>query len=487
MRFGLSRSFWLMLAAIILITAGAVVLPRVYRVALLGSGYMAQTLCAGLFVSGRSFDDLMAEDLSGSRLGLLRFFQPKVDRDGGTVTASSYGIAAQTSIHRDGLGCTRLDGVDEGSLRAQAAALFPTPAQPASDAEWPEGERVTPSPLPEGVNREALAKAIDAIFAEPDPAHPRNTRALVVVQDGRIVAERYAPGFDAGTPLIGWSMSKTATNALVGMRVKDGAIAVEDDVLMPEWRGKDDPRRGITLNELMRMTSGLVFDESHDNDLSDVAQMLFVEGNAAAFAASKPLARPPGTHFSYSSGSTNIIARILRETFADERAYLRFPHDRLFGPLGMRSAVLEPDASGTFIGCSFLYASARDWARLGLLFLRDGVWQGKRLLPEGWVNYSLEPTLQSPEDDYGAQVWLKLPESPGLGEPPMPEDAYYMLGYHEQVVAIIPSRDLVVVRLGLTPEDGDWDNARDLAPLVNAFPARERRKQRAAPPAAVRP
>ena len=473
MRLGLSRSFWLMLATIVLVTAGAIVLPRVYRVALLGSGYMAQTLCAGVFVSGRSMDDLMAEDLSGPGLELLSFFQPTLDHDAETVSASAYGIAAQTAIYRDGLGCTLLHGAEEKSLRAQAAGLFPAPA-PRTDAEWPAGEHVTASPLPADVDGAALAKAIDAIFAEPDPAHPRNTRALVVVHGGRIVAERYAPGFDADTALIGWSMSKTVTNALVGMRVKDGALALRDEALMPEWRGKDDPRRAIRLDELMRMTSGLVFDESHDNFLSDVAQMLFVQGNAAAFAALKPLAHQPGTHFSYSSGTTNIIAGVLRETFADERAYLRFPRERLFEPLHMRSAVLEPDASGTFIGCSFLYASARDWARLGLLFLRDGVWQGKRLLPEGWVAYSLEPTLQSPEDEYGAQVWLKLPESAELGEPPMPEDAYYMLGYDEQVVAIVPSRDLVVVRLGLTQAGGDWDNAQDLAPLVNAFPIRER-------------
>jgi CubicO group peptidase (beta-lactamase class C family) len=473
MPFGLSRSFWLMLAAIVLVTAGAIVLPRVYRVALLGSGYMAQTLCAGVFVSDRSMDDLMAEDLSGPGLELLGLFQPTLDRDAETVSASAYGIAAQTAIHRDGLGCTLLHGAEEKGLRAQAAELFPAPA-PRTDAEWPAGDQVTALPLPAKVDGAGLAKAIDAIFAEPDPTHPRNTRALVVVHGGRIVAERYAPGFDVDTPLIGWSMSKIATNALVGMRVKDGALALHDDALMPEWRGKNDPRRAITLNELMRMTSGLVFDESHDNFLSDVAQMLFVQGNGAAFAASKPLAHPPGTHFSYSSGTTNIIAGVLRETFADERDYLRFPRERLFEPLDMRSAVLEPDASGTFIGCSFLYASARDWARLGLLFLHDGVWQGERLLPEGWVAYSLKPTIQSPEDEYGAQVWLKLPESAELGEPPMPEDTYYLLGYNEQVVAIVPSHDLVIVRLGLTREGGDWDNARDLAPLVTAFPIRER-------------
>jgi CubicO group peptidase (beta-lactamase class C family) len=349
MPFGLSRSFWLMLAAIVLVTAGAIVLPRVYRVALLGSGYMAQTLCAGVFVSDRSMDDLMAEDLSGPGLELLGLFQPTLDRDAETVSASAYGIAAQTAIHRDGLGCTLLHGAEEKGLRAQAAELFPAPA-PRTDAEWPAGDQVTALPLPAKVDGAGLAKAIDAIFAEPDPTHPRNTRALVVVHGGRIVAERYAPGFDVDTPLIGWSMSKIATNALVGMRVKDGALALHDDALMPEWRGKNDPRRAITLNELMRMTSGLVFDESHDNFLSDVAQMLFVQGNGAAFAASKPLAHPPGTHFSYSSGTTNIIAGVLRETFADERDYLRFPRERLFEPLDMRSAVLEPDASGTFIG-----------------------------------------------------------------------------------------------------------------------------------------
>ena len=467
-----------MLAVVLLATAGAIVLPRIYRVALLASGYMAQTLCTGVFVSGRAFDDVMAQDLSGAGFGLAVFFQPKADDEAETVTVSAHGIATQTSLRRDGLGCTLIHDVKTETLRAQGAGLFP-PAAPAgsgpnNDALWPEGEQVAAWSPPEGVDGDALAAAIEDIFAEPDPAHRRDTRALVVVHEGRIVVERYAPGFDETMPLIGWSMSKAAINALVGMRVKDGAINLEDAALLPEWRAADDPRRAITLNELMRMTSGLAFQEDYGSDLSDVAQMLFVQGGASGFAASMPLAHPPGTKWYYSSGTTNIIASVLRETFANERDYLRFPRERLFAPLGMTSTVLAPDAAGTFVGSSFLYASARDWARLGLFFLHDGVWLGNRLWPANWLSYSLTPTTLSPEDEYGAQMWLKLPLSPGRGEPPMPADGYYMLGYQGQAVAILPSRDLVIVRLGLTPDGGDWDTARNLAPLVYAFPAKDR-------------
>jgi CubicO group peptidase (beta-lactamase class C family) len=470
MRFGLSRNFWLMLIAVALVTAAAIGLPRAYRVALLGSGFMAKTLCSGLFVSGRDMEALMGEDLSGPGLWLLRFFQPAPDAAAKTVTASTYGFAVRTAIHRDGLGCTLLDGAQTERLRAEAAGLFPPAASIGNDAEWPEGEQVAAWSMPETVDGNALQAAIEAIFAEPDPDHPRRTRALVVVHGGRIVAERYAPGFDAHMPLIGWSMAKTAINVLAGLRVDDGALALDSDALMPAWRTGESPKRAITLDALMRMTSGLSFSENYNDDLSNVAQMLFVQGNAGGFAASKPLAHTPGTVWSYSSGTTNIIASVLRETFGDARDYLRFPRLRLFEPLGMRSAVLEPDAAGGFVGSSFLYASARDWARLGLLFLRDGMWEGKRLLPEGWVAYSLRPTPQSPGGQYGAQVWIKLPSAPGLGEPPMPDDAYYMLGYNGQVAVMVPSRDLVVVRLGHTPKGGDWETARDLAPLVNAFP-----------------
>jgi CubicO group peptidase (beta-lactamase class C family) len=442
---------------------------RVYRTALVGSGFSAEMLCAAVFVSGRDAASVRASDLTGPGYELLRFFTPEVGRDAQRVTSSAYGFAPQTAIYREGLGCTLIDGKTEAELRGETAGLAPLP--PAdSDALWPEGERVDLTPG-EGVDKAALDAAIDKAFTEPEPAFPRNTRAIVVVHRGRIVAERYAPGFDKDMKLVGWSVTKGALNALIGMRVKDGKLAVADKNLLPEWRKEGDPRRDISLDDLLRMSSGLAFDESYDDPLSDVTEMLFVAGDKVRFAADKPLIHPPAAHWQYSSGTSMIISGILRNSFAAEDEYLAYPRERLFGPLGMRSALIEPDASGTFVGSSLLYASARDYARLGLLYLQDGMWRGERVLPEGWLAYTLTPAKDAPDASYGAHMWLKLPLSEGHGEPPMPDDAFYFLGHDEQIIAVIPSRGLVIVRLGLTRKGGDWDHARDLAPIVAAFPA----------------
>jgi CubicO group peptidase (beta-lactamase class C family) len=459
---------WAMGAMIVAVLAAAE--HPLYRSALVGAGYTAEILCSGLFVSHRKEEDIVAQDLSGPGYELLVLFFHTIDADKKRVTASIPGFASQTAIFRDGLGCTLLNGRSEDELTAKTAALFADPPLANDDALWPEGERVDLGALDQGVDKVALDKAVAAVFTEPHPLHPRRTRALVVVHHGRIVAERYAPGFDAAMPLQGWSMSKSALNALVGLRVKDGKLAVTDKALLPEWRGPGDKRADISLDDLLRMSSGLVFDENYDDPLADVTQMLFTEPDEASFAAAKELAYPPGTHWHYSSGTSEIISRVLRNSFASQAEYLRFPHERLFGPIGMKSAVLTSDANGTFTASSFLYATARDFARLGLLFLQDGVWQGQQILPDGWVVYSRGPSRARTDGSYGAHIWLKLPNSPQLGVPPMPEDAYYFLGHDEQTVAIIPSRDLVIVRLGLTRKDGDWDDARDLAPIVQAFP-----------------
>lgn len=461
------RKIGLVLLTLVAAVLAAIAFHWIYLTALLGSGYMAETLCSGIFVSGRDRQPVFAEELTGPGYELLALFRAEIDDRQKQVTASVYGgLWPRTAVYRDGLGCTLAIGRSPSELRAEAANLFTPVAPPDSTALWPEGERVDLDAQSNDIDHAALSAAIDAVFTEPDPTHPRRTRALVVVHKGRIVAERYAPGFDRNTPLVGWSMTKTATNALVGLRVLDGAVVTSNDKLLPEWRGQGDARGAITLDQLLRMTSGLAFDEGYGSNTSDVAQMLFAKEGAGRFAAEQPLVATPGIHWNYSSGTSNIIQLILRHTFTEERDYLRFPQTRLFAPLGMRSAVLEPDASGTFIGSSLMYASARDWARLALLFAQHGVWQGKPLLPPDWVAYSLTPTPEAPANDYGAHVWLKLPES---AQPSLAEDAYYLLGFDQQIVAVVPSRDLIIVRLGLTRKDGNWDHARDLAPILRAF------------------
>jgi CubicO group peptidase (beta-lactamase class C family) len=279
---------------------------------------------------------------------------------------------------------------------------------------------------------------------------------VVIVQDGRLVAERYAPGFSRHTPLMGWSMNKSVTSALVGILVAQGKLRVEDPAGLAEWAGRNDPRGTITLDQLMRMSSGLEFDETYDSAFADATKMLFTSGDVGGYAAAKQLEAKPGSRWQYSSGTTNIVSLILRRAMGDDDIYHALPRRALFDRIGMRHAVMETDASGTFVGSSFGWASARDWARLGLLFLNDGMWEGGRILPEGWVDYCRRPTPGAPQGRYGAHWWCNAGTKEDSHDRPMPRlpaDMYYASGFQHQYVNIIPSRRLVVVRLGLTNSD----------------------------------
>ncbi|WP_455731115.1 serine hydrolase domain-containing protein, partial [Burkholderia stabilis] len=291
----------------------------------------------------------------------------------------------------------------------------------------------------------------------------------------QVIAERYAPGISADTPLPGWSMTKTVTAALVGMLVAQHKLSPDASALLPEWRGNGDPRAAITLDELLRMTSGLRFNEDYDDPLSDVAVMLFTQPDTARFASAKPLVAAPGTRWDYSSGTSAIVARVMREAMAGSEAdYLAFPRRALFAPLDMRSAVFEPDASGTLGSPSYLYASARDWARFGQLLLQDGEWNGQRLLPQGWVRYLTRATPLSPRQEFGAHLWVKVPEPFNDRDPhaiAMPADAFHAVGHEGQFVSVVPSRQLVVVRLGLSRPESAWNHEAFLARVLDAVPA----------------
>ena len=443
------RNLRFLLLAVLVLLTGAIAVPA-YRIALVGAGFAAKNVCSAVFVSGRAPEDARA-DLRAYRSTPLDLVRVVVARDRQSATGSLLGLASREAVYRDGLGCAL--AIDATPQALRSAALPPRAAsRPA--AAWPAGDAdEAPSP------GAALARVLDEAFDERPDAPPKRTRAVVVVRAGAIVAERYAPGFSRDTALPGWSMAKSVSATLAGLLAAEGRLALDQPLRLAVWRAPDDPRAAITLAQLLRMSSGLAFDETYDNPLSDVIYMLSATGDAAGFAAAKPLAHPPGTHFAYASGTTNVLMLALREALADDRLYLALPRRALFDPVGMASAVIEADASGTFVGSSLMFATARDWARFGLLVLRDGTWNGRRILPPGWVRFMTTPAPAAPEGEYAAHWWLKLRSNRGAGAraPLLPPDAFHAAGHGGQYVTVVPSRDAVIVRLGHAVDRDAWD------------------------------
>lgn len=434
------------------------------------AAYAAKVAASAIFVSGRTIESVLAEELAPTRpletliAPLLRF---EVDRDAGTVRCR-LGAATATAVATRNLGCTLVHAhADVTALRARGApGLADLRADPAAE-DWPLGDRVAPVP---DATSAALRPILDAAFAEPEGGPPVHTRAVVVVHRGRLVAERYAPGVHAAMPLPGWSMTKTLTHALLGVRTQQGAMPGAAPLPVPEWRGDD---RGTTgLDDLLTMTAGLGWREDYDDPRSDVLRMLFGSSDHAAVYAAMPRTAAPGATFVYSSGATNLLCRVLRATFDDDRAYWAFPATSLFAPLGMRSAVLETDPSGTFVGSSYGFASARDWARLALLYADDGVFGGRRLLPPGWVATAMTAHPAS-GGRFGRHLWLNAdPDGDGPATarwPELPPDLAHLDGHEGQYGVLIPSRELVFVRLGCT-KSGGFDLRGLLRALLAALP-----------------
>jgi len=449
------------LAALAAAAALAALVRRLLRIAGVGAAYKAKALCSALFVSGLDLPDPdRADEVAAEAYRLMRLFPARIDRGAGSVTASFLGLRARTAAVRPGFGAAL------AFRPLPPAPALPPPLPPRDPARpWPAGE--APAPAPPA----ALARVVDAAFAEDGRGGKRRTRAVLIARGGRLLAERYAPGISASTPLNGWSMTKSVFSSLIGTLVRDGALALDAKGLLAEWRGAGDPRADIALEDLLRMRSGLRFSEVYSDPLSDVTRMLFDQPDAGGFAAARPLDAAPGTVWRYASGTTNVLSLIARRTLGEE-AYASWPRRALFDPLGLRSALIETDATGTFVGSSFLFATARDWARLGQFHLDDGVWEGRRLLPEGWMRRVTTPTPQADAGRYGAHWWLKLSDALGGATPAagrLPADAYHALGHEGQCLTVIPSRALVVVRLGLSIDITAWDHAAFLAGVLDAL------------------
>jgi len=424
-----------------------------------GAGFAAKVTCSLAHDSGQDPQWVIDEYVVHEAKPIGPLLSWSVDEHGAQVRVG--GVVRASAVLRPGLGCTLLPGDSAAQLVLPEG--LPNVSRKALDAAtaWPLGAADPPPASP------AIEAALDRAFAEPDPTHQRvrNTTAIVIAHDGKLVAERYRQGYAKTTPMLSWSMAKSVTASLVAIEIGDGRLALREPAPVPEWSDPKDPRHAITLDQLLRMSSGLAFDETY-GATNDVSRMLFTSPDVGAFAARSELAAPPDTVWSYSSGTANIIARILRDLHGrDLAAQVRFANERLFDAADMTSAFIEPDVTGTFIGSSFVFMTARDWARFGELHRNDGVWNGRRILPEGWVRYVTTPTPKSPQGNYGAHWWLNR-GVPGHPEdrpwPRMPVDTFAATGHSGQFVLVIPSERLVIVRLGLSRPDGDDVGLEDL-------------------------
>ncbi len=419
------------------------------------AGYVAAFTCSATFNAGRSLDEIQAGELAriypdfrGPVAGLA---EPAVDRDAKTVSvAVGGGLSPRLVVWRPHLGCVQ---APPGAPAAFAAGT-PRVAFAAST-------RARPAPWRVGLDPAVAAVAETAFDGLTYGEGPRTT-AVVVVHADTLVAERYAPGFDAETSQRTWSVAKSLAATVIGAAVQQGHLSLDAPAPVPEWSAPGDPRAGITLANLLHMGSGL-----HSGQRgSRTDEIYFGGGRVKDHAATTELEAAPGTRWKYANNDTLLALRALRGALGDE-AYLRFPFEAVLRPLGMARTTPETDWNGDFVMSSQVWTTARDLARLGLLYLRDGVWEGERILPEGWARYVRTPAPAQPVGrawGYGAQFWL-LGGVAGL-----PEDAFAAAGHRGQYVVIVPSEALVVVRRGFDESGGTaFDIAAFAADVLSAL------------------
>ncbi len=432
------------------LTAGALILAvpialcafyRPDRALRVATGLVAHNICSKSFVSGLDPQTVFAETTERDGIRRLRRgLNYHLDRTAHAVDASLAGLFGSRAVFHDGFGCVLVHGSSEPYLLKSDLDALKTPKTPPLLKEIGGPAVVEPADP-------ALKAALDHAFEEPATPPFRRTKAVVVVHDGRVIAERYADGIGAETPLLGFSLTKSVVNALLGILTQQGRISPALPAPIPEWQGASDPRREIKIEHLMRMTAGLALDETNSG-LDPSSQMVYLHDDMAGFAVKAPMIAPPGTRWAYSSPATQLLARIIRDVTGGPEQTLAFAWRELFNPLGMRNVTLEFDGAGTLQGSSYMLASARDWARFGLLYLNDGVIGGQRILREDWVDFSATATIDT---DYGAGFWTNRSEheyAKGRVRIGIPRDAFFASGDLGQRIVIIPSQHLVVVRLG---------------------------------------
>lgn len=433
------------------------------------AGMAAETVCAATFVAGREPDaqQIMADDVLPAS-GVLKAISTEIDEQNKTVSARFLGLFGRTAALAPDRGCVLDLSPDPTAEGYQPPALDPAP--------WPAGDAATP-----GAASAALEQVVDAAFEGAGDPAAANARGVAVVQGGQLLAAKEAPGFDPNVALHGWSMTKTIAAMLFYKKAQEVGLDLSLPVVdaipadrAPSWvaQWKQDGRAQITVADLLFMRDGLDLNEGY-GPTDDVVQMLYGEPDMSGWAAEHRLESKPGTQWEYLSATSNILAAVTRSLFATDEQYLQYANSALFQPLGAESATLQTDTAGTWVGSSYQWASVRDWAKFGQLMLADGRWQGQQVIPSGWWQLAGTPAMSSgPGLGYGAQTWR-------LGDPVegackdtagVPADTLAMEGHWGQIVAMVPSRDAVVVRLGWTFRKGQFDDCQFISDVLAALP-----------------
>lgn len=444
------RRLWLGVLAVLL---GLGIWQGLYwaRYLHLASGYAAKVAASGVFVAGRDLEQLRTHELKP-----FAILDVEVDEENREVHVSAFGLFGQTARHRPGLGATLVH--DDSELSGPARL---------ESAEGAEAIRLPESSL-DRLHLASLNQSVEFAFRDLDPEHPWNTRAVVILQNGEVLIERYGDSTGPDTLLHGWSMTKTVTGVLCGLAVKDGRLRVESQAPVPGW--EQDGRSAITLEHLLRMTTGLDFEESYSKPGSDALRMLFDSHDMPAFVATRPLEHAPGSNWSYSSGDSLLLSGILRRTYGE--ANFEFARDRLFAKVGMHSARLEFDGAGNAVGSSMCWANARDWARFGEFLREGGRVADEQIVPEGWIDWMATPTPESENGSFGAHLWVNagVPNTNQCAWPSVPRDLFWCAGFEGQFVVVAPSRNAVIVRLGQTFGEPTFPIEPFVAGVLSALP-----------------
>lgn len=398
------------------------------------NGYAAKNMCSCVFVAGREQKDIETNDLNFS---LVKYASNTIDFENKTVTSSFWGMRSQKAYYNEKIGCSM---VNKGKPFNTENIDIQFPKKLTASSAFVDF--TSKKEIPSNINKEKLQNAIDKHFQEVEGENTRNTRAFLVLYGNQLITEKYSEGFDKDTRQLGWSMAKSIMSTLTGILVQQGKIDINQPTGIETWQ--NDERKKITWNHLLQMNSGLEWEENY-GAISDVTKMLYAEDDIYSFAVNHKLDGTPGKTWKYSSGTSNILSGLIRKQLDDDEAFLNFANKELFNWIGAESMVLETDPSGTIVGSSYAWATPRDWAKYGLLYLQNGKVADQQIFPDWWAEYTATPAEGS-EGKYGAQFWKQNDEE----FPNVPKDMYFADGFQGQRIFIIPSKNLVIVRFGLT-------------------------------------